>query len=965
MVPSAFRCAGLFLLCCCACLRADPANETAAPITAEQATAFDHEAATLEAAGKFVEAFPVAQRAFDARQRLLGEHHLDTAASYYTMATIYEDRGDLATAQTQYEHALKIREERLGLEAPDVAQVLNAMGNVLFQRGQFPQAESTWLRALAIREKTAGPDAIDTAKPLNNLAALRQTRGDAAGAVEYYQRAHAIFEKRLGLDHPITANTLNNLGVINRELIGDLAAAEDYTQRALASREKSLGLDHPMVAGSLANLSGILVERGDYAGALKLVRRALAIYEKTNGPAHPDTIRARNNLMVCLTKTGQLDEAGKVGLENIRLDEKTLGEDHPQLASALMNLADLYRRKNQPGEAELLAARAVGIYQRIFGPDHPDTAMALAIQAGALFDLKQPDEAVALAAQLARSREAALGNVLSFTTEAQRLSFQSSKEGAYSLLATLGAAEPLEEAILRTKGAILDSLLEDRLVAMASTDPAKRQQLDEARAMRLELTKLQLETPDDPSPDGLKQRDARKRTLAADIETAEGNIARQVAGVGRARRALGVTVPEVRGALSKDAVLIDFVRYAHELGHDQATEERYGAVVLARDAPPKWIPLGSAAALDGQLQTYRDAVRGKTSDPLALEEVLGGLYRAVWHPLESALPAGTAQVFVSPDSELNFLSFATLLTPEDHFLAERHVITCLASGRDVLPVAGAPTPKDQNRKSLLVFANPLAGRAASALSDPPANASDPDPRLAFRGLRLAPLPGAEVEARELNQFARAHRWTDETLVGAAATERRLRGVHRPHVLHLATHGFFLPPPGTGARSDADRAAGVPPSAQWLNPMRRSGLALAGAGATLDAWAAGRTPNTEDDGIVTAEEISTLDLHGTWLVVLSACESGGGEARSGEGVLGLRRGFTLAGAQHLLLTLWPVGDEETAALILDFYNRAERTSDPARALAETQRDHLVRLRRDRGLNASVRLAGGFILSSVHQ
>jgi CHAT domain-containing protein len=144
-------------------------------------------------------------------------------------------------------------------------------------------------------------------------------------------------------------------------------------------------------------------------------------------------------------------------------------------------------------------------------------------------------------------------------------------------------------------------------------------------------------------------------------------------------------------------------------------------------------------------------------------------------------------------------------------------------------------------------------------------------------------------------------------------------------------------------------------------MHRSGLALAGAQRTLEAWQRGETPPTDNDGIVTAEEVGGLQLEGTWLVTLSACDTGTGEARAGEGVLGLRRGFIQAGAQNLLLTLWPVADAETAKLMVDFYAAAQKSGQAAQALAEVQREWLVKLRNERDLATAVRLAGPFILS----
>ena len=145
-------------------------------------------------------------------------------------------------------------------------------------------------------------------------------------------------------------------------------------------------------------------------------------------------------------------------------------------------------------------------------------------------------------------------------------------------------------------------------------------------------------------------------------------------------------------------------------------------------------------------------------------------------------------------------------------------------------------------------------------------------------------------------------------------------------------------------------------------MHRSGLALAGAQTTIEAWKRDEVPPVENDGILTAEDVSTLDLQGTWLVTLSACDTGSGEARAGEGVMGLRRGFIQAGAQNLLMTLWPISDEVTVQIMSDFYDAAHNSGNAPEALAEVQRDWLVKLRTEKGLAQAVNLAGPFIMSS---
>jgi CHAT domain-containing protein len=149
----------------------------------------------------------------------------------------------------------------------------------------------------------------------------------------------------------------------------------------------------------------------------------------------------------------------------------------------------------------------------------------------------------------------------------------------------------------------------------------------------------------------------------------------------------------------------------------------------------------------------------------------------------------------------------------------------------------------------------------------------------------------------------------------------------------------------------------------VDPMRASGIALTGAQSTMRSWAERKAPNPENDGILTAEEVASLDLQGTWLVSLSACETGLGEARSGEGVLGLRRSFMMAGAENLLMTLWPVSDQTTSEIMADFYREALKTGNASGSLAKVQREWLVKLRKEKGLLEAVRDAGPFVMATI--
>jgi tetratricopeptide (TPR) repeat protein len=931
-------------------------EKTLGPNHAETAESVSALAGIYYFATDFTKAEPLYQRALKIREKALGPEHPDTASSLNNLGSLYRDMGNYAKAEPLFQRALKIREKALGPEHPDTGESLDELALLYYVMGDYAKAEPLFQRAIKIGEKAFGPEHPNTAAGLNNLAELYRSMGDYAKAEPLYQRGLTIREKALGPEHSDTATALNNLAVLYDEM-GDYAKAEPLFQRALKIDEKALGAEEPGTATDLNNLARLYDHMGDYVKAEPLFQRSLKIFETALGPENLYTAGSFNNLAKVYVGMGDYARAEPLYQRALKIKDKALGPEHPDTAISLNNLAKLYVTIGNYAKAEPLFQHALKINEKALGPDHRNTAESLSNLAELCFFEGDPKEALGLAGRARRAQEKDLSNILSFTSEQQRLAFQKTTS-PYDLPATLGNAPELAEIVLREKGVVLDSLLEDRLVAEASGDPKQRENIDALRSAKQRLNKLQLEIPKDLSEQAQEHRDTEKKKLSAEVEDLEGGLARQVAGLGRARRALSVTVQKVQSALPQRAALIELLRYSHYLEKDKR-EPRYGAVVIAASSEPRWIPLGNAAELEKNIQLYQKSVRGKT-DEATLSTVLKVLAEQVWAPIEKALPAGTTTVIVSPDAELSFVSFATLLTPDDRFVGEKYSVRYVASGRDLLregkPTAGSKT-------TMRVFANPDFGGLAAAQH------VDRKNEVALRsvemrdleGISLPSLPGTEKEAAELEARAKKSNWQPQTYLGLNATEAELRKVNSPRILHLATHGFFLAEIDFGAPKRAGDGAEIP-KGKLVNPMHRSGLALAGAQTTLEAWAKGEVPTIENDGIVTAEDVGGLKLDGTWLVVLSACDTGGGEARAGEGVMGLRRGFVQAGAQNLLMTLWPISDETTVQIMLDFYDKAFKSGNAPQALADTQRDWLIKLRKERGLLESIRLAGPFIMSS---
>jgi len=432
-------------------------------------------------------------------------------------------------------------------------------------------------------------------------------------------------------------------------------------------------------------------------------------------------------------------------------------------------------------------------------------------------------------------------------------------------------------------------------------------------------------------------------------------------------------IATVQAAIPPAAALIEFAIYRpfDPKGKDDKRafgEPRYVAYILSRRGEVQWKELGEAKAIDDAVDDLRQALRDPQRNDV--RQLARAVEERVMQPVR-ALTGDATQLLISPDGELNLIPFAALVDEQGRYLIQRYSFTYLTSGRDLLRMQVAREAKSKP----LVVANPSFGKPATeslaTTMKPTAPGSRRRSVTTGRDLSevyFAPLGGTAQEARSIQAL-----FPDANVLSAAqATESAVKQVNAPRVLHLATHGFFLSEPGadrgpqpgspagvvgaTGSpaqgatRGISTAAVSVPPAvaggsvaptatrgsnanSKIANPLLRSGLALANANL--------RNKDSSDDGILTALEASGLNLWGTKLVVLSACDTGVGEVRNGEGVYGLRRAFVLAGAESLVMSLWPASDYTTRELMTSYYKNLKQGMGRGEALHQVQLDMLKR------------------------
>jgi CHAT domain-containing protein/tetratricopeptide (TPR) repeat protein len=939
-------------------------RETVGEEHADVATLLKNLALALKVAGKYAAASEAAQQALELRRRIFGARHPEVAGALRVFAELDHKAGRYAEAEANFQQALNILSETVGEQSEDFADCLSSLSSLYETTGRHAEAEALDRRAAEIYRAALGEDSLQFATSLNNLAVTRKELGDYGEAEALHRRSLAIKRRILGDEHPKIADGLNNLAELKREM-GDYATAETLHQAALEMRRRWLGEEHPDVAQSLNNLGLLRYAQDDYQAAEEMFRQAAEVLRRALGDAHPALAVYLNNLAAIKRLLGEYAAAEPLIRESLEVYRAAFGERHPYYAAMLSNLAELYRGLGENARAEPLCEQALEIWRAALGEDHPYCAKGLYNLAWLRAAQGQTQEAFALACRAASIEDRALNQVFAISSESQRMAHLATLRANFEVFLSLvrehfapAGAEVCAalDLTLRRKAIGAEALAVQRDAALSGRRPELASRLQALAALRAQIARKLLEGP------GGEEGAAYRRQLAdweAQREELEAELARQIPEIGLIRRLQTAGRREVSNALPKRSALIEFVRadtfdFNAAPARDEARWKpgRYLAFVLPAGSPAdaRLIDLGPAEPIEAMIAAFRSAItgeaetkRGAASTPVRhghagqapARPTAGGDGRAlremVFDPLRSAIGKRT-RLLIAPDGDLTRLPFEALPLDDGRRLIDWYHISYLSVGRDALrfKAASSRPPADP-----LVVADPdfdLVARAGGAAAKSAPERGRQARGLDLSALRFDRLPGTRKEGRAL-----AARLQTRPMMGRAALEGRLKACRSPRILHIATHGFFLP---DEARERLPETLGleIGPAAPGLagqpltNPLLRSGLALAGANAGVKR---GALPPQAEDGLLTAEDVTGLDLLATDLVVLSACETGLGDVRAGEGVFGLRRAFMLAGAKTLVMSLWKVPDRHTQELMTDFYQRILGGRPRAAALREAQ------------------------------
>jgi CHAT domain-containing protein len=894
------------------------------------------------------------KKLLDGNTNLYGPLHPLTAAALYRLGDFEFNQDRLADAEAMLALAKMQQTTIYQGKHLELAQTCKRLGLLDLKQRNFPAAEENLQESLELYQNLAGKDHPDTGRALVDLATLEKLQRRPDEAIQHLERAIEIFTAALGEKSSDTidavqllASTLPDVGEhahaerLYRQVLqnylaaygendqrtglvlfqlgtlyagwNDIGNAESCLQRALAIFRKTAGESHANTAGILSMLATVDARSGRFDQAEAECQTALAISEKSLGPTNPQTVAASVALGHVYLLEEKLDDAEKLLGDILAKQPETTDDDRYHNAIIHEKLALIALWKKHYDEAISHCIAVITVDDQLLPELHPNRLEPLTIAAICRIALHQYDEARQLVDQALTLARLQLDSAAVAQSERQQVALSFRLREILDLELSLPSEQvPVRDAyrhVLLWKGAVQARQIRER----RRLDPADAPLADALQITVTRLATLSLNVPDgsERKPwlaklDKLKQR---KETLEAELAEHSRDFKNQLA-------AATVTPEQLQSSLPADAALVDVLEYVQfSGGHDASApdETRYVAFVVRRDQPIKRIDLGPVTKIDEAV----DACRTKSlfeTDRNATEQ-LKMLSALVWDPLAPYI-ASCRTILYSPDANLARFPLAALPGKKPgSYLLEDYAIGIVPVPQ-MLPEmlddrSGSGRPQGDQTADLLVVGNidydAAPGQDDNGQRDQISKDSLGGELLTFERLKSAP---AEIQSLQTQFNRRFPTGTLRILQQAEATEGAFRREAPEHSwLFIATHGFFAPPNVTAALATQDELVGLAPGHGGNHSGALCGLALAGANRPA--------PPEGDDGILTAYEVSALDLRKVDLVVLSGCETGLGEIAPGEGAVSIQRAFQMAGARATVASLWSVPDEKSKDLMQRF------------------------------------------------
>jgi CHAT domain-containing protein/tetratricopeptide (TPR) repeat protein len=896
--------------------------------------------------GRYTEAEPLYLQSLPGLAQAFGSNTVEYTRCFYSLASMYIDMGRYADAEGMCAAAVNFYKVALGNSSSEYLSSLSSMGIIYQGLGRYEKAEEIFLALLNYFSAAEVPDSatirtlhnnlgelyrnmgdyeraesqllqalgnshtndLSAASSLNNLALVQKALGKYSEAERSYKSSLSIYRNKNLSAHPDYTNPLNNLGELYR-VMGRLQEAVDAFEEVISIRKSTLGTDHPNYANALNNIALVEFAIGQLDAAEQHLLECKEIYKKLLGEKDKLYANALNNLASVYKEKGELAKAEEHYLLCLQIFASTYGETSDKYGNYLGGLAGTYRKMKKYDQAIKTTERALEIIQNKLGKDHYDAVLTEYNLAETYREAGMLKDAASIYLRSVNGFLFLIERYFPALGEAEKTSFYYTVANAFetynSFVFEVVQNDPSIPADSLIMG-MFDEQLAIKSLLLKETSKVRNQVLESGNAqlikdykdllsMREAIVQKYRLSPEDLADNGIdlpaleKEANALEQKLSTSLPSVKEK---------------NISWSDVRSKLKKDECAVEVIRTQYYSSGEWTDSVIYAALVIHADSKlPELVMIRNGRMLEETgLPRYRNNIRSQQEDIYS--------YNAMWDPLKSAI-GSSKKIFFSGDGAFLQVNLYTLKNPfTQKYLVEESDVVLLTSIRDL--VENDKSFKPSNIAE--IFSYPDYDLLASAEGN-----SGPLSRYGFTN--LPELPGTKIEADTISKILRSGKWTVNDHLQADATEKNIKKVSSPKVLHIATHGFFL-----ADVSEEDQVYnGMRSELLQQNPLLRSGLMLTGAAAI-----ARDTINdiSREDGILTASEAANLNLENTELVILSACETGLGELRNSQGVYGLQRAFMVAGSKSVVMSLWVVDDFATQELMSNFYR--EWMKDPSSA-----------------------------------
>jgi CHAT domain-containing protein len=838
--------------------------------------------------GTYASAIEYCKKEIEIRKTIQGEKHLDYTASLNNLANLYDAIGNYSGAVDIFLREKRILEEIMSNKNTYYATCLNDLAQTYWVMGNYPAAEPLYIESKNIRKELLGERHPNYALSLNNLAALYQEMGNYPAAETLFLEAKTIIKEVQGENTVDYALSLNNLAVLYWAM-NNYAAAEPLYVEAMNIYKKVLGEQHPDYAFALNNLAKLYQAMGKYSAAEPLLLKAKDLRKEILGVKHPDYATSLNNLAGLYDEMGNYSAAAPLYLEAKNIRKEVLGEEHPDYATSLKNLAGLYNEMGNQTAAESLYLEC-----------------------------------------LAKVNNAIFRN-FAFLSEKEKELYFKTQSGCFENFYSFSLKRKKENPeitgmvfnnVVKNKGLLLKSTTAMRTAILNSNDTALMSKYEKWIDIKKEISKLYSTE--------ITNRAKNPEDLEQQANTIEKDLVRGSQVFSDFQQVQKLTWENVKESLKHGEAAIEFIHFAE--GKKRDTILYCALLVTPQSKHPEMVKLFYEKDLESILGT------NKSNNLLYINNIYGTsenrseqLYKLIWQPMERYLK-GIKTIYYSPDGLLHKISFAALDKGKAIYLCDRYDLNRLSTtGKVVL---------HENYSIDSVATAGIYGGIKYS--------TDSTTKEIWKY-----LPGTKNEADKIDQIFRSKELRTEYFSGTLATEESFKQLFsaskpgkKPEILHIATHGFFFPDPEVPVKEEEKDTiiketpivfrGGSSNFGLWQfvknkNPLMRSGLVFSGAN---NVWNQ-KYSDQGEDGVLTAQEVTQLDLQNTQLIVLSACETGLGDIKGSEGVYGLQRAFKLAGVKYFVMSLWQVPDEATSEFMTQFYDKLLLTKNIQKSFNETQ------------------------------